>query len=143
MSVVSKGDGSLVWPYTALYAEGIHSNSCLRRKWRRGTTAAQLSAPAARLSCCCGPPSFAQHDGLSHSKLKPQMLTGCTMFGRFLMYLAKGRPGLDPVVENLVGMHTQDATVTVCPKDCGGCHDRFNLSSQHAGSSKGWPRHNR
>ncbi len=33
MSVVSKGDGSLVWPYTALYAEGIHSNSCLRRKW--------------------------------------------------------------------------------------------------------------
>jgi len=50
------------------------------------------------------------------------------MLSQLLMLLAEGRPVLDPVVENLVGMHTQDAKVTVCPQDCGGCHDGFNLS---------------
>ncbi len=60
--------------------------------------------------------------------MRLQLLTGCTMLSQLLMLLAEGRPVLDPVVENLVGMHTQDAKVTVCPQDCGGCHDGFNLS---------------
>jgi len=58
--------------------------------------------------------------------MRLHMLTGCTMLSQLLMYLAEGRP--DPVVDNLVSMHIQDAKVTVCPNDCGGCHDRFNLS---------------